>query len=76
MNVRYNTNSWAPFCIDIGVAVLATSRHHNFEYLPAVLLSHDSRTGPARAPPTGLGQTRSQQTTHDAETYVRGTKSR
>ena len=76
MDMRINNNSWAPTFIDVGVAVLATSRHHNFGCLPAALLSYVSHMGPARAPPTGMGQTRSQQTTHDAETYVRGTKSR
>ena len=41
----------APTCIDVGVAVLATSRHRHCGCLPAVLLPYEFHTGPARAPP-------------------------
>ena len=43
-------------------------------YWTAISMSHELHVSPVRAPPTGLGQTRSQQTTHDPETHVRDTK--
>ena len=43
-------------------------------YWTAISMSRELHVSPVRAPPADLGQTRSPQTTRDAETHTRGTR--